>query len=78
MKLYIGNYWAPFPSSEYGGVWSLTANNDDEAEQLLIAMDEDDWEGKYHAKIRDEVEAATTFELDASYTKAEIVRTFFT
>ena len=30
MKMYIGRYWVPFPRSEYGGMWSVIANNQDE------------------------------------------------
>ena len=35
MKLYVGDYWVPFPSSEYGGTWVVTANSEEEAVKML-------------------------------------------
>ena len=34
-SLYIVDYWVPFPSSEYGGVINLIAEDDEEAFDLL-------------------------------------------
>ena len=34
-SLYIVDYWVPFPSSEYGGVINLIAENDTEAFTIL-------------------------------------------
>jgi hypothetical protein len=33
--LYLVDYWVPFPSSEYGGVVSVIAENDQECHDLL-------------------------------------------
>ena len=33
--LYIIDYWVPFPSSEYGGVVNVIAEDDSEAFELL-------------------------------------------
>jgi hypothetical protein len=35
MKIYIGNYWIPFPSSEYGGQWVVIASDEQEACDIL-------------------------------------------
>jgi len=35
MKIYIGNFWVPFPRSEYGGIWSAIAENDAQCAELL-------------------------------------------
>ena len=35
MKIYIGNFWIPFPRSEYGGIWSAIAVNDAQCIDLL-------------------------------------------
>ena len=35
MKIYIGNFWIPFPRSEYGGIWSAIAENDAQCIELL-------------------------------------------
>tara|TARA_B100000579_G_scaffold89959_1_gene70912 strand:- start:357 stop:587 length:231 start_codon:yes stop_codon:yes gene_type:complete len=34
-QLYIVDYWIPFPSSEYGGVVNVIAEDDSEAFELL-------------------------------------------
>ena len=34
-KLYIVDYWVPFPQSEYGGVINVIADDDSEAFELL-------------------------------------------
>jgi hypothetical protein len=33
--LYLVDYWVPFPSSEYGGVVNVIAENDQECHDLL-------------------------------------------
>ena len=40
-SLYIVDYWVPFPSSEYGGVVSLIAENDTEAFEILSLRKKD-------------------------------------
>ena len=78
MKLYVGEYWIPFPSSEYGGSWVVTANSDEEVIELLTEQ-----EGSYHEKynhlIPDAVAKARVFYLDRVHDHSvEIVNTFFT
>lgn len=34
-SLYIVDYWVPFPSSEYGGVISVIAENDQQCFEIL-------------------------------------------
>jgi hypothetical protein len=41
--LYIINYWVPFPSSEYGGVVSVIAQDDDECYDVVV-----DWDNEYY------------------------------
>jgi len=35
-RLYIVDYWVPFPQSEYGGMINLIAEDDEEAFDLLL------------------------------------------
>ena len=35
MNIYIGNYWVPFPRSEYGGTWTVIAENEAQVVELL-------------------------------------------
>ena len=37
---YIVNHFVPFPSSEYGGIWNVVAENDDECFDLIAERDE--------------------------------------
>ena len=36
---YIVNHFVPFPSSEYGGIWNVVAENDDECFDLIVERD---------------------------------------
>jgi hypothetical protein len=64
-SLYIVDYWVPFPSSEYGGVISLIANNDTEAFELLAA--EEGFDEKYQNLIMPNVVKAQKFALVDDY-----------
>ena len=64
-SLYIVDYWVPFPSSEYGGVVSLIAENDTEAFELLA--EEDGFDEKYQNLIMPNVVKAQKFALVDEY-----------
>ena len=61
MNLYIGDYWAPFPSSEYGGTWSVVAENVDQCIDILCGLEYND---EYKSDIPDAVAKAKYFELN--------------
>lgn len=64
-SLYIVDYWVPFPSSEYGGVVNLIAENDTEAFQLL--SQEEGFDEKYQNLIMPNVVKAQKFKLVDDY-----------
>jgi len=64
-SLYIVDYWVPFPSSEYGGVVSLIAENDTEAFELLA--EEEGFDEKYQNLIMPNVVKAQKFALVDDY-----------
>ncbi len=64
-SLYIVDYWVPFPSSEYGGVVNLIAENDTEAFQLLA--NEEGFDEKYQNLIMPNVVKAQKFSLVDDY-----------
>ena len=80
MFLYVGKYWVPFPSSEYGGMWVVMAENENQAAELLKEIDyypEDD----NLEEILQAVQAAEVFQLDENVSTnrtPRIVDTFFT
>lgn len=80
MFLYVGKYWVPFPSSEYGGSWVVMAESEEQCISLLAeAYADEDW--YYPNLIPDAVKNAQVFQLDenvATNQNPRIVDTFFT
>ena len=73
--LYIVDYWVPFPSSEYGGMINVIAENDNECHDIL--RDSDDYDALYHPKIMERVVAAPRFAL-VDEEESRIVESFTT
>jgi hypothetical protein len=64
-SLYIVDYWVPFPSSEYGGVINLIAEDDTEAFELL--SQEEGFDEQYQSLIMPNVVKAQKFTLVDDY-----------
>lgn len=60
--LYLVDYWVPFPSSEYGGVVSVIAENDQECHDLL-RDGKISYDSAYDNKIMERVVNAHKFTL---------------
>jgi len=45
LKLYVVNYWVPFPSSEYGGIEGYVAESREHLKEMILENVED-----YYAK----------------------------
>ena len=73
--LYIVDYWVPFPSSEYGGIVSVIAENDSEAFDILSNCG--DFDDRYTDRIMDRVVNAHKFAL-VDEEKSRIVDSFTT
>ena len=63
--LYLIDFWVPFPSSEYGGLINLIAENDTEAFSIL--SQEDSYDDRYVDKIMPNVVSAQKFKLADEY-----------
>ena len=74
-SLYIVDYWVPFPSSEYGGVVNLIAENDTEA--FAILSQEEDFDNRYVNLIMPNVVSAQKFALVDEY-ESGIIDSFTT
>ena len=74
-SLYIVDYWVPFPSSEYGGVINLIAENDTEA--FTILADEQTYDDEYNHLIMQNVVSAQKFLLHEEY-ESGIIDSFTT
>ena len=74
-KLYIVDYWVPFPQSEYGGVISVIATDDSEAFELLA--NEEGFNTDYVDLIMPNVIKAQKLQLAEDY-ESNIIDAFIT
>jgi hypothetical protein len=76
MNMYIGDYWAPFPSSEYGGMWVVMAENE---EQVIDILEGTSYDDRYEDLIPEAVSKAKVFPLDKNETfKPQLIENFYT
>jgi len=73
--LYILDYWVPFPSSEYGGLITLIAENDQEVFNLL--SNEEQFDDRYGYLMMERIINATKLRLADDY-KSGIIDVFVT
>ncbi len=74
--LYIVDHFLNFPHSEYGGLWNVIAENDDECFDLIKEYDEG-FNEKFYVNLRDKVVNARTFAL-AEDVESGVVEAFTT
>lgn len=74
MNIYIGKYWVPFPTSEYGGTWTVIAENEAQCVELLKNSGYTDY---YDSQITEAVANAKRFGLTGDPAPM-IVDTFYT
>ncbi|ADO97401.1 hypothetical protein SSM2_059 [Synechococcus phage S-SM2] len=74
--LYVVDHFIPFPRSEYGGIWNVVAENDDECFDLITAED-DGLNDDYYNRLRENIMKAPTYAL-AENPESEIVEQFTT
>lgn len=75
--LYLVNYWVPFPSSEYGGVVSVIAENDNECHDVLLDW-RDDWISEDDNRIMENVTKSLKFALANDDETSRVVDSFTT
>ena len=73
--LYVVDYWVPFPSSEYGGLITLIAENDTEALELL--SNEESFNEDYGHLIMEKIITANKLSLLDEY-ESGIIEAFCT
>ena len=61
--LYIVDHYIPFPSSEYGGLWNVIAEDDDECFDLISAEDDGNFYEQYYSNLRENILNARIFAL---------------
>ena len=61
--LYIVDHYIPFPSSEYGGLWNVVAQDDDECFDLISAEDDGNFYEKYYSDLKENILNARVYQL---------------
>jgi len=75
--LYIVDHYIPFPSSEYGGLWNVIAEDDNECFDLIAAEDSDNFYEQHYTTLRENVLSARTYAL-AEDVESAVVESFTT
>jgi len=75
-KLYVVDHFVPFPSSEYGGMWNVIAENDDECFDLISKSD-DGWNEPHYTKLRENINKSQVFLLGEDV-ESHVVEAFLT
>jgi hypothetical protein len=75
--LYIVDHYIPFPSSEYGGLWNVIAESDDECFDLISAEDNGNFYEQYYTTLRENILNSRTYAL-AENVESTVVESFTT
>lgn len=73
---YIVNHFVPFPTSEYGGIWNVIAESDEECFDLIAQQDEN-YNEQYYGQLRENIMKSMNYEL-AEDIESGIVEEFTT
>ena len=74
---YIVDHYVPFPSSEYGGIWNVIAEDEDECFDLITATDDGDFNQKYYGNLRENIMKSRTYALSEDL-ESQVVEEFTT
>ena len=75
--LYIVDYWIPFPQSEYGGMITVIAKDDNECFEILTNPYEDFYQESYVNRVLPAIKNAQKLQLANDY-KSDIIEAFIT
>ena len=75
-SLYIVDYWVPFPSSEYGGVVNVIAEDDQECFDIL-QKEREEYHSSYDNLIMQSIKDATIIKV-FDYEESRVVNSFTT
>jgi len=74
---YIVDHYVPFPSSEYGGLWNVIAQDDDECFDLIAAEDDGNFYEKYYSDLKENIMNARVYAI-AEDVDSSVVEQFTT
>jgi len=75
--LYIVQHYVPFPASEYGGLWNVIAEDDNECFDLISSEDSGNFYEKYYSNLKENILNARTYAL-AENLNSEVIEEFTT
>jgi len=75
--LYIVDHYVPFPSSEYGGLWNVISEDDDECFDLIVAEDSGNFYEQYYTDLRENIVNARVYAL-AEDVGSQVIESFTT
>ena len=76
--LYIVDHFVPFPQSEYGGLWNVIAEDDNECFDLITEQD-DDLNLQYYQKLRENIVKSPKYKvIDDNSLQSEVISSFLT
>ena len=64
--LYVVDHFIPYPRSEYGGIWNVVAEHDDECFDLIVAED-DGLNDIHYNRLRENIAKAPKYDLVDNY-----------
>ena len=76
--LYIVNHYVPFPQSEYGGLWNVIAQDNDECFDLITSKDQGDYNQQYYSQLRENIDNARGLALAKDPIESRVVEEFTT
>ena len=74
---YIVDHYIPFPRYEYGGLWNVIAEDDEECFDLITSEDSDNFYEQHYASLRENILNARTYALTEDV-KSIVVESFTT
>jgi len=75
--LYIVDHYVPFPSSEYGGLWNVVAEDDNECFDLISAEDTGGFYEQYYTDLKENILNARVYQLSEEV-ESSVVESFTT
>ena len=75
---YVVNHYVPFPQSEYGGVWNVIAEDDDECFDLITQDDSGNFYESYYGQLRENILKSYTYALAEEGLDSCVVEQFTT
>ena len=76
--MYIVDHFVPFPQSEYGGLWNVIAEDDNECFDLITEQD-NDLNLQYYQKLRENIVKSPKYKvIDDNSVASEVITSFLT